>query len=91
MKQNIFSRLIQSFKRKRQFSLPKERYFLIIGSHINYLMGCCTLQGIKDVHEEEPDAKFYEITKKEYENFDNQEYSKDTDWLSLSKSYDEII
>lgn len=53
-------------------------------------MGCCTLQGIKDVHEEEPDAKFYEI-KKEYENFDNQEYSKDTDWLSLSKSYDEII
>ncbi len=54
-------------------------------------MGCCTLQGIKDVHEEEPDAKFYEIIKKEYENFDNQEYSKDTDWLSLSKSYDEII
>ena len=27
MKQNIFSRLIQCFKRKRQFSLPKERYF----------------------------------------------------------------
>lgn len=83
MKQNIFSRLIQSFKRKRQFSLPKERYFLIIGSHINYPMGCCTLQGIKDVHEEEPDAKFYEITKEEYENFDNQEYSKDTDWLLI--------
>lgn len=36
-------------------------------------MDCCTLQGIKDVHEEEPNAKFYEVTKEEYKNFDEQE------------------
>jgi len=90
MKQNIFGRLIQLFKQKKQFSLPKERYFLIIGNYINYPMGCCTLQGIKDIHEEEPNAKFCEVTKEEYENFDEQEYAEDIDWLSISKSYDEI-
>lgn len=71
---------------------PKpERYFLIISNYINYPMGCCSTCGIEGVHDEEPDAKFYEITKEELEKFGEEKYPKDKDWLAESKFYDEIV
>lgn len=65
------------------------KYYLIIGGYINEPMGCCTSLGIKDVHHEEPDAKFYEISKEEFEQFDKNIYTHDRDWLSISKSFNE--
>ena len=63
-------KLIQTIKQK--ISPSRRRYFFIIGSHINYPIGCCTIDGIMSVLEEEPGSRFYEITKEEYENYDEQ-------------------
>jgi len=66
------------------------RYFLIIGSYIKYPMGCCTSEVIENVHSEEPDARFYEIPKEEFNVFRESNYDKNTDWYCISKTYEEL-
>jgi len=66
------------------------RYFLIIGSYIKYPMGCCTSETIEDVHEEEPDARFYEIPKEEFNVFEESNYNKNINWYYIAKTYEEL-
>ncbi len=66
----------------------KQRYFLIVGSRIKRPMGCCTSSSLADAHSEEPDARFYEISKEEFDRFEDMDYSADVrDWIAESKPY----
>jgi hypothetical protein len=76
--------------------LQSERYFLIIGVGINHPMGACTSYGLHDVHEEEPDAKFYEISEEEFDRFgetmgDSVYTGLKKNWVAESKFYTEVL